>query len=91
MTTEIRFFALKIVKEKVLDRGQSGFFTEDKDNNNNNNSNTAEIFYGDQKPHKYFSFLRIRGTSLLTCSYIGKLRNGRKFNCENEPLLTVFI
>ena len=33
----------------------------------------------------------IRGTSLLTCSYIGKLLcNGRKFKCENKPFI-VFI
>ena len=39
----------------------------------------SEIFYGGQKLHKYFSALLIRGTSLLTCSYIGELRNGQKF------------
>ena len=38
----------------------------------------------------YFSSLLIRGTSLLTCSYIGELQNGRKLKCENEPLI-VFI
>ena len=32
MTTEIRFFALKSKKEKVLDRGQNGFFCEGKNN-----------------------------------------------------------
>ena len=35
MTTEIRFFALKSKKEKVLDRGQNGFKCEDNNNNNN--------------------------------------------------------
>ena len=50
----------------------------------------SKIFYGGQKLHKYFSSLRVRGTSLLTCSYIGELRNGRKFKCENEPFF-VFI
>ena len=29
-------------------------------------------------------------TSMLTCLYIGEVRNGRKFKCENEPF-TVFI
>ena len=49
-----------------------------------------EILYGSQKLHKYFSALLIRGTFLLICSYIVKLRNGRKFKCENRPFL-VFI
>ena len=49
-----------------------------------------EIFYGGQKLHKCFSSLLIKDTSLLTCSYIGELRNGRKFKCENEPFI-VFI
>ena len=48
----------------------------------------SEIFYGGQKLHSYFSSLLIRGKSLLTCSYIGELRNGRK--CENTPFI-VFI
>ena len=30
------------------------------------------------------------GTSLLTYSYIGELRNGQKFKCENKPFI-VFI
>ena len=51
---------------------------------------SSEIFYGGQKLHKYFSFLRVRGASLLTCSYIGELRNGRKFECDNKPFI-VFI
>ena len=38
----------------------------------------SEIFYDGQKLHKYFSSLRVRGTSLLTCSYIGELRSGQK-------------
>ena len=50
----------------------------------------SEIFYGGQKLHKYFSSLLIRGTSLLICLYIGELRNGRKFKCENKPFI-VFI
>ena len=40
--------------------------------------------------HKCFSSLLIRGKFLLTCSYIGELRNGRKFKCENKPFI-VFI
>ena len=48
------------------------------------------FFYGGQKRHKYFSSLSIKDTSLMTCSYIGELRNGRKFMCENKPLI-VFI
>ena len=47
----------------------------------------SEIFYGGQKLHKYFSSLQVRGTSLLTCSYIGELRNGRKFKRENKPFI----
>ena len=50
----------------------------------------SEMFSGDQKLHKSFSSLRVGGTSLLTCSYIGELRNGRKFKCENKPFM-VFI
>ena len=38
----------------------------------------SKIFYGGQKLHKYFSSLRVRGTSLFTCWYIGELRNGQK-------------
>ena len=34
--------------------------------------------------------LLIRGTFRLTCSYIGELRNGRKFKCENKSFI-VFI
>ena len=34
--------------------------------------------------------LRVRGTSLLTCSYIGETRNDRKFKRENKPFI-VFI
>ena len=49
-----------------------------------------EIFYGGQKLHKYCSSLRVRGKSLLSCSYIGKLRKGGKFKCEDEPFI-VFI
>ena len=50
----------------------------------------SEIFYGDQKLHKCFSSFVIEGTSLLSCSYIGELRNGRKFKFENK-LFVVFI
>ena len=50
----------------------------------------SEIFYGGPKLHKYFSSFLIRGTSLLTYSYIGELRNGRKFKCGNKPFI-VFI
>ena len=41
--------------------------------------------------HKYFSFLLIKDASLLTCSYIGELRNGRKFKCENKPFIVVIL
>ena len=35
--------------------------------------------------------LLMKDTSLLTCQYIiGKVRNGRKFKCENKPFI-VFI
>ena len=50
-----------------------------------------KIFYGGQKLHKYLSSLRVRGTSLLTCSYIGELRNGRKSKCENEPFSSIVL
>ena len=49
-----------------------------------------EIFYGGKKMHKYFRSLLNEDTSLLTCWYIGELRNGRKFKWENK-LLLVFI
>ena len=29
--------------------------------------------------------------SLLTCSYIGELRNGQKFKCENEPFILLIL
>ena len=29
--------------------------------------------------------LLIEDTPLLTCLYIGELRNGRKFKCKNKP------
>ena len=35
--------------------------------------------------------LQIRGTSLLTCSYIGELRNGRKFKWENKPFIAFIL
>ena len=50
----------------------------------------SEIFYGGQKVHKYFSSLPIKDSSLLTCSYIGELRNDWKFKCDNKPFI-VFI
>ena len=50
----------------------------------------SEIPYDRQKLHKYLSSLLIKGTSLLTYSYIGKLGNDRKFECENKPFI-VFI
>ena len=34
--------------------------------------------------------LLIKDKSLLTCYYIGGLRNGRKFKCEKTPFI-VFI
>ena len=50
-----------------------------------------EMFYSGQKLLKYFSSLRVRGTSLFTCSYTGEPCNGRKFKCyENKPFI-VFI
>ena len=50
-----------------------------------------KYFYGGQKLHKYVSSLRVRGTSLLTCSYIGELRNGRKSKCENAPFIVLTL
>ena len=50
----------------------------------------SKIFLGGQKVHKHFSSLRVRDTSLLIGLYIGELRNGRKFKCENGPFI-VFI
>ena len=43
-------------------------------------------------PGKYFCYLRVtvEVSPLLTCSYIGELRNGRKIKCENRPFI-VFI
>ena len=40
---------------------------------------------------KYFRSLRVRGTSLLTCSYIGELRHGRKLNARMNPSSLVLI
>ena len=56
----------------------------------NINTKYVEIIYGGQKMHKCFRSSLIRGTFLLTCSYIGELRNGQKFKCENKPFI-VFI
>ena len=35
-------------------------------------------------------FMGVRGTSMLTCSYIVELHNGQSFKCENKPFI-VFI
>ena len=51
----------------------------------------SEIFYGSQKMHKYFCYLRVRGTSLLTCSYIDEVCNSRKFKCEHEPFIVLTL
>ena len=50
----------------------------------------SEIFYGGQKLNKYFSSLPVRCTSLLTCLYIGELRNGQKYKCGDKTFI-VFI
>ena len=50
----------------------------------------SDIFYGGKKLNKYFSSSQIKDTSLFTCSYIGELRNGLKFKCDNKPFI-VFI
>ena len=55
------------------------------------NTYNSEKNYGGQKLHKYFCSSRIRGTSLLTCSYIGEVRNGRKFKCENEVFILLVL
>ena len=52
--------------------------------------NYLKIFCGGQKLHKYFSSL-INYTSLLTCSYIGELRNGRKVKCEIKPFIAFIL
>ena len=39
----------------------------------------------------FFFSLRVRGMSLLTRSYIGELRNGRKFECENESFIVLIL
>ena len=48
-----------------------------------------EICCACQKLHKFRSLL-IKDTPLLTWSYIGVLRNGRKLKCENKPFI-IFI
>ena len=52
-----------------------------------------EIFYGGQKLRKYVCSLRVtvEVSPLLICSYIGELRNGRKFKCENEPFIVLIF
>ena len=40
---------------------------------------------------KYSCSLWVKGTSLLTCSYIGEPRNGRKFKCENKPFIVLIL
>ena len=47
----------------------------------------SEIFYGGQKLHTDFRSLVIKYTPLLTCLYIGELRNGRNFKCEDKPFI----
>ena len=39
----------------------------------------------------FFFFLRVRGTSLLTFSYIGERRNDRKLKCENIPFIVLTL
>ena len=41
-------------------------------------------------PGKCFSSLLIKDTSLLTCLYIGELRNGWKFNARINPSSYLF-
>ena len=48
------------------------------------------MLYGDQNLRKYFTSILNKDKSLLACSYIGKLRNGRKIECDNKPFI-VFI
>ena len=51
-----------------------------------------EIFYGGQELlYKNFRSLLIKDTSLLTCEYVGELRNGRKLKCENKPFIVLNI
>ena len=38
-----------------------------------------------------FVLYGVRGTSLLTCWYIGELRNGRKLKCENELSIVLIL
>ena len=51
----------------------------------------SELFYSGQKLHKHFCSLRVRGTSLVTSSYIGELCNGLKFNCESGPFIVLIL
>ena len=51
----------------------------------------SEIFYGVQKLHKYSSSLRVRGASLLTCSFVGELSNSREIKCENKPFIVIIL
>ena len=39
----------------------------------------------------FLFFSWVRGTFLLTCSYIGELRNSQKFKCENEPFIVLVL
>ena len=50
----------------------------------------SDVFDGGQKMDKKNSSSRVGGTSLFTCTYIGGLRNGQKFKCENKSFI-VFI
>ena len=53
--------------------------------------NGCKTYKSGQKLHKYFGSLRVRGTSLLTRLYIDELRNGQKFECENEPFIVLIL
>ena len=52
-----------------------------------------KYFMAIKKPHTgtCFCSLGVRGTSLLTCSYIGELCNCRKFKCKNEPFIVLIL
>ena len=39
----------------------------------------------------FFSSLLSKDTSLLTCSYIEELRNGRKFKYKNKPFIVLIL
>ena len=54
------------------------------------NNNSPKYFMAVRNCKKKRS-LRAGGTFLLTCSYIGELRNGRKFKCKNEPFIVLTL